>query len=70
MNYFQSSLNAYRLSTIKLELNKMNKTREIAYRTFVYKNKIHLHNKPRDALHYILCPNGDVFSVPSLKCIL
>ena len=70
-NCHQNSLNKYQLSTIKrLELDVIDKTRVAAYRNIVYKNKAHLHSKPRNALCCIQCSNVDNFSVPYLKYIL
>ena len=71
MKCFQNSLNDYRLSTIKrFEKDPIDKTRATRYRNIVYKDKIHLHDKPRDALKYIQCPKVKDFNVPHLKCIL
>ena len=67
----QNNLNEDQLSTIKrLEQDIIDKKWETAYRNIVYKNKTHLHSKPRDALHCIQYRNVDGFSVPCLKCIL
>ena len=40
------------------------------YRNEIYKNDKHLHEKPKDAMKTIMCPNVDGFDLPHMKCTL
>lgn len=80
----QESLNLFRLRVLRSLNGKVasfaNNTRSCQesaaeekannYRNEIYKNGKHLHEKPKDAMKTIMCPNVDGFGLPHMRCTL